>query len=133
MFPILLPCKAILALTRLLRIIRIYRFLTILNPIPHLNPTIIRIIRLLKSVTIYAHWIACIWLYISVFELQTIHPEDNWAIRYEIPEQDIFTQYVRSLYWVITTMKTVGYGDVTPNNTIETIFTMLVMTLGVSI
>ena len=132
-FPILLPYKSVLALTRLLRLIKIYRFLTILNRIPHLNPTIVRIIRLLISVTVYAHWIACIWLYISVFELHTATPKDTWAVRYEISEQDTFAQYVRSLYWVITTMTTVGYGDITPNNTIETIFTMVVMILGVSI
>lgn len=36
-------------------------------------------------------------------------------------------QYISSIYWAITTMVTVGYGDITPRTTAERMVTMLSM------
>ena len=39
-------------------------------------------------------------------------------------------QYVVSLYWSFTTMTTLGYGDITPQNSSERIFAMACMLFG---
>ena len=39
-------------------------------------------------------------------------------------------QYITSLYWAFTTMITVGYGDITPKNTCERIYTMVAMIIA---
>ena len=39
--------------------------------------------------------------------------------------------YIRAIYWVITTMTTVGYGDITPTTNVQTLYAMFVMILGV--
>ena len=39
-------------------------------------------------------------------------------------------QYVTSIYWAITTMITVGYGDIVPITKTERIFAMFIMILA---
>eukprot|EP00961_Rhodomonas_salina_P280250 3786058-Rhodomonas_salina.3 len=39
-------------------------------------------------------------------------------------------QYVVSLYWTVTTMTTVGWGDITPQSVPEVAFTLLVLLQG---
>ena len=42
-----------------------------------------------------------------------------------------FELYVCSIYFVLTTTATVGYGDISPSTTYERIYTMFLMWLGV--
>jgi hypothetical protein len=62
-----------------------------------------------------AHWLACGWL----------------ALGGIVGESDLLTRYTRALYWSITTLTTVGYGDVTPQTNAQMVYTMAVMILGV--
>ena len=45
-------------------------------------------------------------------------------------EADEFSKYLRALYWCITTLATVGYGDIVPKTNLQTVYTMVVMLLG---
>lgn len=63
-----------------------------------------------------AHLLACGWL--------QLHTGSN---------ADDETRYVNSLYWSVQTLTTVGYGDVSPVNNLQRIYTMLVMVFGVGI
>jgi voltage-gated potassium channel len=67
------------------------------------------------SLTVIAiHWVACAWLVITPFH------------------DDVLTAYNKSIYWTITTLTTVGYGDITPHDNLSRIFTMIIMMLGVA-
>jgi voltage-gated potassium channel len=50
----------------------------------------------------------------------------------EIPV-NIGTSYVDALYWVITTLTTVGYGDIVPQGNIQKIYSMFVQIMGFGI
>ena len=41
--------------------------------------------------------------------------------------------YVTSMYWTITTMSTVGYGDISGTNSSERIFCAAIMIIGVTL
>ena len=55
------------------------------------------------------HTIACVWLYMgNTFEGTWItKPGDGFG-----HQDDVQSQYITSIYWTITTLTTVGYGDV---------------------
>ena len=54
-------------------------------------------------------------------------------IKIEIHEADWYTRYISSIYWAVTTMITVGYGDITPINNDEKIFGVFTMLLACGI
>jgi len=42
-----------------------------------------------------------------------------------------YDQYIVAIYWTVTTITTVGYGDISISNNLERLFTILVMIVGV--
>ena len=50
----------------------------------------------------------------------------------EVAEMSKTEQYLASFYFIITTFSTVGYGDISANNTYEKIFCIIVMVVGVT-
>ena len=50
----------------------------------------------------------------------------------ELCRSETDTRYVISLYWAVTTLTTMGYGDITPKGMTEYIYTIVVMLMGVS-
>lgn len=61
------------------------------------------------------HWLACGWLYFK-------------GSNSEMTRLD---NYIRALYWTITTVTTIGYGDIIPTTTAQTIYVMVVEIIGV--
>lgn len=79
------------------------------------------------------HIVACMWCFIATFEDD---PNDkdghiNWLIAKEITENSASEKYLFALYFTVTTITTVGYGDLSANNPIEQLFCIVIMLMGV--
>src|SRR5690606_25200673 len=89
------PAK-ILSSMRLLRLVRVVKLRSIYS-ILDLLPKFIKIILAVSAVMVTLHWFACGWMLIT--------PR---------PDLDSWSYYNVSIYWTVTTLTTVGYGDITP-------------------
>lgn len=56
----------------------------------------------------------------------------NWLKRIGIEREEWSTHYIYSIYWAITTLVTVGYGDITPQNRYEVVVVIIVELVGIS-
>jgi hypothetical protein len=118
-----------LRLLRLLRIARLFVIFKRYETMGRINSGYLRILKFVAVVTLLIHWISCAW-FLTSFIAQ--FPPNCWVVRAGIANEMPPIQYLRSVYWTITTMTTVGYGDITPSRSVEYILTMIVMLLGAS-
>jgi voltage-gated potassium channel len=108
---------SVLALTRVLRMGRLVVLQRHWRARTSLNPAVLRLSFLVLWIGVLSHWIACGWIALDG-ELSG-HPE--------------LPPYQQALYWTITTLTTVGYGDLVPEGSPQVWYTMVVMALGAAI
>jgi hypothetical protein len=123
---------SLVLILRQLRLLRVVRLFVIFRRWQNLSWThagYLRIARFFTIVLLLIHWIACAWFLVPYIE---DFPENCWVVQQGIERARPATQYIRSLYWVIQTMATVGYGDITPHRDLEYVFSILIMLMGAS-
>ena len=72
----------------------------------------------------------CLW-YASI--VANIHDNSSWVDSYGILNAGMDVKYTSALYWATVTCTTVGYGDITPTNSFELSYALMIIILGVSI
>ncbi|CDW79507.1 UNKNOWN [Stylonychia lemnae] len=73
----------------------------------------------------FAHTMACLFWMVGSNGLSSNYI--SWITKIGLNDADVMTQYVNSLYWSITTMVSVGYGDISALNVQERLFSMFAM------
>ena len=92
--------------------------------------------RFFSILVLVNHWCACVWLALGWMPAEGL-PTWSRVLRQEAiagtssyDDSKEFEAYFTSWYWALTTMSTIGYGDVSPTNVLERVFACLVMLFG---
>lgn len=114
-----------LLLNRLFRFFRLSRLLKLFTGARtirkakelNLNPSIMRMTMMVFWLLLASHLIACGFVFIN-------------GVDPTLPNN---MRYLQALYWTITTLSTIGYGDITPDrgNPVQLIFTLITQLIGV--
>ncbi|KAL9190988.1 hypothetical protein ACHAXT_000694 [Thalassiosira profunda] len=96
-----------------------------------------RVVKLNVVMITVCHWVGCLFYMMASLSTLLGH-EQNWRLADEsnpmfyVSHLDFggFAAYLRSIYWAIVGMSTVGYGDIVPTNIIETTFATFVILFG---
>ena len=107
---------------RLLRLVRVYRLVRtgkVFSLIGSLTvvPNWVKLMLAGSGAVLAIHFISCFW--------HILQPHASATT--------VVDSYVHATYWAITTLTTVGYGDITPSSNIAKLFTMGIMVLGVGV
>ena len=109
-------------LARLLKLFGSSRTLGRARRLGLVNPAFTRLFLLVFWILVAAHLIACGWIFIG-------GPGEYIA-------EDFSTNgavYLEAFYWTVTTLTTIGYGDITPANPLQFVYVIVVMLMGAAI
>ncbi|HOJ50788.1 MAG TPA: cyclic nucleotide-binding domain-containing protein [Spirochaetota bacterium] len=121
LFEIVIKEISILRIIRVLRLARLFKLYKIKYSISFIksknifNPAILRMIILGFWMFLILHFISCGWIVVGKYDSNLTNSEN----------------YLRAFYWALTTVSTIGYGDITPSNNVQIIFTICVQLVGV--
>ena len=94
----------------------------------NINSRIYKLIRFLLLVAACVHLMGCLWFFSSKVDSGNV---SSWVIRYHFQDEDNVTLYLRSIYWAVATILTVGYGDISAYTMFEQLMAIIWMVFGV--
>jgi len=123
------------AIGRVLRLLRLLRFWRLPRLMDHLQAIFgfsfrtINTLEFMLIIVIVLHWLACAWVFCGRKE------QESWLMAVQrkfqsFEVQDNVNTYLLSLYWSVTVLSSVGFGDITPVARLEFVVAILCMALG---
>jgi len=133
----------LIRLFRILKLFRLFKLKRLQLPefILDLDVTVKKGVKLFFTLFFIAHMFGCFFNYVTVAEGESAPPEQqnythtytNWWMEDGLEESQKSERYVAGLYWAITTMTTVGYGDILPRTDSERLFATVIMLMGATV
>ena len=131
-------------LPRLYRLIRMFRLMRMLKVIKHranvmrymtsffrISLGMERLFWFSVTLVFLLHLVACTWIFVGNMN-SDIDPK-NWIAVHGFIDKSNVELYLISVYWTVTTVATVGYGEIVSTNNMERLANSCIMLLGVLI
>lgn len=115
------------ALCQVLRASKVFRVLRAWERSGRIDPLVLRMVRYLIALAILVVALSCCWLFLGLSDPSP----DGWVARHGFAGRSNSDKLLFSFYWTITTLTSVGYGDLLPNTRAEILLAMVAMCLGV--
>eukprot|EP00752_Nemacystus_decipiens_P002973 g2761.t1 len=84
------------------------------------------LVKVVLYILLVMHWVACGWHLLADLEDADL----SWIVKDGLEDAPASTLYVTSVYWTVTTLSTVGYGDIFASTIAERTYCILVMLTG---
>jgi len=125
----------LLKLLKLMRVFRLGRLVGKYQERYQIKHATMMIVKFTFIILFAAHWLGCIYFFAARIQTAS-YGGYSWLTEYlsftdaAIGERDVGEKYVASLYWALTTMTTIGYGDIIPVTVTERLVTAICMISG---
>lgn len=90
-----------------------------------------KIIRLMVMAIVITYFVGCFW-YLFCSKIWDGQSTSSFISVFNLNNKSPYEKLIISCYFALTTLTTVGYGDLTPQNNSERIFAIFIMLLGVA-
>jgi voltage-gated potassium channel len=105
----------LMELNRLFKLHKLNHLLDLWRKRFRINPGTQRLMLFGLILSLVAHWIACGWIIIGGVGTDSTAYSEIYSL---------------AIYWTVTTMTTVGYGDITPHGIYQRLYAVMVMIVG---
>ena len=104
---------------RLFGLTKVFKFLryflqTDLLMVFKFNAGIMKLLSMFLTFALMIHLMSCVWAYLAVIESDQ---PVTWMSRYGIDQDQPISKYIASVYFTLTVVTTVGYGDISAATT----------------
>ncbi len=116
-------------IVRLLKITKTNDNTKIFGDIHGLKSSINRFLKFLIIFVFLIHFATCIWIFVANLSISNGDPI-NWINSLEIIDESQIYIYITSLYFILVSFFSIGYGDITPKNFNERVISLFLLTVG---
>mmetsp|Transcript_21766 Transcript_21766/g.41522 ORF Transcript_21766/g.41522 Transcript_21766/m.41522 type:complete len:997 (-) Transcript_21766:389-3379(-) len=127
----------IIKLSRMLKMLKMMKLMRLMK-MPHLlsrlelyvNRGMMGLLKFLAIVLVIAHLMACVFYAVSASAGDELN---TWISAQGLLRESTYSKYVAALYWSMSTMTTVGYGDVAAVSDMERLLSVVLVMLGATV